>query len=74
MKIKKIIKQHCPKALLPLLKMPYRTIMYPIRKTKRYFAKKKALKVSWKKISGVNGYQVNYAKKKNVPIINIADL
>ncbi len=32
---------------------------------KKIKAKKKALKVIWKKVSGVNGYQINYSLKKN---------
>ncbi len=51
----------------PTTTKPYAVVkpVPPKASIKKISAKKKALKVSWKKISGVNGYQVNYAKKKS---------
>ena len=44
MSIKTFVKEHCPEALLPLIRMPYRAVTWPVRKIKTYTVCRKALR------------------------------
>ncbi|MBQ7544076.1 MAG: FkbM family methyltransferase [Synergistaceae bacterium] len=44
MSIKKFVVEHCPESILPLIRMPYRAVTWPVRKIKTHMICRKALK------------------------------
>ena len=44
MSLKSFVKAHTPKSLLPLIKLPYRAIMWPVRRIKRHVIMKRIMK------------------------------